>query len=250
MKNKMLELTRELLLAILAGIAISIGGVAFLVAKTMETAITPDVTFVATSRVVGALFFTVGLFMVCVFSLNLFTGKVGFALDKKPSYIINLVVIWIGNLLGAMGVGYLLRSTRFANNLVPIADAVSNGKINDTFLSIFILAIFCNILIFLAVYGFNKFESPLFKALALFFGVSVFVLAGFEHCVANMFYFSIANAWGGNAIICILATTLGNIVGGLLLPVCFKISDKLKGKCEQSETSQATQQPEQAENKD
>ena len=97
----------------------------------------------------------------------------------------------------------------------------------------YICFIFCNILIFLAVYGFNKFESPLFKALALFFGVSVFVLAGFEHCVANMFYFSIANAWGGDALVCILATTLGNIVGGLLLPICFKISDKLKAKVDE-----------------
>ena len=241
MKSKFLELTRELLLGVLAGMAISIGGVAFLVAKTLEVDFGGGVALAATSRVAGALFFTVGLFMVCVFSLNLFTGKVGFALDKKPSYIANLVVIWIGNLLGAMGVGYLLRCTRFTNNLVPVAEAVSSGKINDSFLSIFILAIFCNILIFLAVYGFNKFESPLFKALALFFGVSVFVLAGFEHCVANMFYFSIANAWGGDAIVCILATTLGNIVGGLLLPICFKISDKLKTKVDEAKAPEQPQ---------
>lgn len=215
MKNKTLEVLRDFLLAILAGVAISIGGVAFLASE---------------SKIAGALFFTVGLFMVCSLSLSLFTGKVGFMLEKHPSYIINLIFIWIGNLLGAVGTGYLLRLTRFSSTLVPVVESVANLKINDSFLSIFILGIFCNILIFLAVYGYNRFDNHLLKILALFFGVSVFVLAGFEHCVANMFYFSIANAWGDQAVITIVATTLGNIVGALFLPVCFKLTDLLKPK--------------------
>ena len=217
MKNKLIEYTRDFVLAILAGIAISIGGVAFLASS---------------SKIAGAVFFTVGLFMVCTLSLNLFTGKVGFALDKSPLYIVNLIIIWVGNLIGAVVSGYILRATRLANTLVPVAEGVASGKINDSFISIFVLGIFCNILIFLAVYGFSKFESPLVKVLALFFGVSVFVLAGFEHCVANMFYFSIANAWCDEAVLCIVATTLGNIVGALLLPISFKLTKWLENKKE------------------
>ena len=217
MKEKTLELTKDFVLAILAGVAISIGGVAFLASS---------------SKIAGAIFFTVGLFMVCTLSLNLFTGKVGFALEKPPIYCVNLLVIWLGNLVGAVVSGYLIRATRISNTLVPVAESVVSGKINDSFLSIFVLAIFCNILIFLAVYGFNKFESPLLKVLALFFGVSVFVLAGFEHCVANMFYFSIANAWCDEAVLCIVATTLGNIVGALFLPICFKFTKWLENKKE------------------
>ena len=53
-----------------------------------------------------------------------------------------------------------------------------------------ILAILCNALIFVAVHGLNNFKADFMKALVLFFGVGVFVLCGFEHCVANMFYFT------------------------------------------------------------
>ena len=201
-----------LLLGILAGIAISIGGIAFLASP---------------SKAVGAIFFCVGLFMVCALNLNLFTGKVTTALDEKPIFILKLIIIYIGNLLGAVLVGYLLRATRLGTSLVSSVEAVATTKINDSFLSIFILGIFCNVLIYLAVYGFKNFENSVFRMMALMFGVSVFVLVGFEHCVANMFYFSFANMWSTEAIMCLLATTLGNIIGGLFFPIIFKINKTL-----------------------
>lgn len=215
MKEKVQGCLVHFILAILSGIAISIGGIAFLASP---------------SKVVGSIFFAVGLFMVCTLNLNLFTGKITVALDEKPSYILRLVVIYIGNFLGALLVGYLLRATRLGTSLMESAVAVANTKKNDGFLSVFILGIFCNIMIYLAVYGFKNFDSPIMKFMALMFGVSVFVLVGFEHCVANMFYFSFSNTWGGGAFLCLLSTTLGNIVGGLLFPACFKLTGYLHGK--------------------
>ncbi len=200
------------IMAFLAGVAISIGGVAFLASP---------------NKVVGSLFFAVGLFMVCTLGLNLFTGKVTTALDEKPRYILRLINIYFGNLAGAVGVGYMLRATRLADSLMDYATAVANGKIGDGFLSIFLLGIMCNVLIFLAVYGFKHFDSPLMRFMALLSGVSVFVLVGFEHCVANMFYFSFSNTWSGGALLCLLFTTLGNIVGGLLFPLLFKLKNRL-----------------------
>ena len=196
-------------LGMLAGVAISIGGIAFLASP---------------SKAVGAIFFCIGLFMVCTLNLNLFTGKLTLLFDEKPIFLLRLVVIYIGNLLGALLVGYLLRATRLADSLMPAVESVATAKINDSFLSVFILGIFCNMLIYLAVYGFKNFENGIFRLMALMFGVSVFVLVGFEHCVANMFYFSFSNMWGSGAIMCLLATTLGNIVGGLFFPFAFKMN--------------------------
>lgn len=58
-------------------------------------------------------------------------------------------------------------------------------------MSLFILGIFCNLLIFVAVDGFKENPHEIGKYLSLFFGVSVFIICGFEHCVADMFYFSL-----------------------------------------------------------
>ena len=97
------------------------------------------------------------------------------------------------------------------------------SKLNDSLLSIFILSVFCNFLIFIAVDGFRNNPHEVGKYLALFFGVMVFILCGFEHCVANMFYISMAGAWSGRALLFLLVNTAGNAAGGWILPLLRKI---------------------------
>ena len=48
----------------------------------------------------------------------------------------------------------------------------------------------------------------------------VFILSGYEHCVADMFYVSAAGCWSGDMLLRILVITAGNAVGGVLLPLC------------------------------
>ena len=78
----------------------------------------------------------------------------------------------------------------------------------------------CNIFIYIAVESFNKNPHELGKYLGLFFGVMVFILSGYEHCVADMFYVSAAGCWSGDMLLRILVITAGNAVGGVLLPLC------------------------------
>ncbi len=189
---------------VLAGLSIALGGAVFLSVE---------------SKVVGALFFTVGLFTVCTFGLNLFTGKVCYVFENGPGYAADLVLIWLGNLAGTWLTAELLGLTRVGPALREKAAALCDAKLGDGVFSIFILAVFCNILIFIAVDGFRKNPHELGKYLALFFGVSVFILCGFEHCVANMFYFSVARAWSLKTLGYLLVMTLGNAVGGVLLPL-------------------------------
>ena len=89
-------------------------------------------------------------------------------------------------------------------------------KLEDSVVSIFLLAVFCNILIYIAVEGFRRNPHELGKYLSLFFGVAVFILCGFEHCIANMYYFSIAGLWDGKALLYLLVMTFGNAIGGIL----------------------------------
>ena len=188
---------------ILGGMCISIGGAAFLSVE---------------SKIAGALFFAVGLFVICTFGFFLFTGKVCYVFENDGAYAINLIVIWLGNLLGAWLTGEALRMTRLTA-LAERAMSLCETKLGDGLWSVFILAIFCNILIFVAVDGYKNNPHELGKYLALILGVSVFIVCGFEHCVANMFYISVAGAWSGKALLFIAVNTLGNAVGGVLIPL-------------------------------
>lgn len=177
-------------------------------------------------RVVGAIFFCVGLFTVCTFGLNLFTGKVCYLFDNPPSYLLFLLVVWVGNLAGAALVGYGVRTTRIAS-IAEKAAELCQTKLDDGLWSIFLLAVFCNVLIFIAVDGFKNDPHQLGKYLGLFLGVVVFILCGFEHWRSQyVLLLPLANAWSCKTVLYLLVMTLGNSCGGLILPLCRKLKDR------------------------
>lgn len=200
-----------LLKAFAAGLFISCGGAVFLSCE---------------SRYLGALLFAVGLFVICTQGLLLFTGKVCYVFENDLGYALGLVLIWIGNLAGCAATASLLRMTRIAG-IAEKAAGMCDTKLAETPLSIFILGIFCNIMIWVAVEGYKKNPHELGKYLAIVFGVVVFIVSGFEHCVANMFYFAMAGQLNGLAFTFLLINTLGNAVGGVLMPLLLKACGKL-----------------------
>ena len=189
--------------AILAGAAIAFGGVAFLSVE---------------NKILGALFFTVGLFTVCTFGLHLFTGKVCYVFEQDKAYALSLPIIWLGNLVGTAIVAAMVRLSRIAG-ICERAVTMCRTKTDDSLLSLFILGVLCNIFIYIAVEGFKNNPHEVGKYLSLFFGVMVFILCGFEHCVADMFYFWAAGIWSVKAVLCLLTVTLGNIIGGISFPL-------------------------------
>ncbi|MFQ9108137.1 MAG: formate/nitrite transporter family protein [Coprococcus sp.] len=86
-------------------------------------------------------------------------------------------------------------------------------------ISLFILGIFCGTLMYIAVEGYKQTKNPLI----LFVCVAGFILCGFEHCIADMFYVSVAQMWSTRAFLCVVVISLGNAVGGMLIPACKKI---------------------------
>ena len=197
---------------VLAGICIAIGGTVFLATD---------------NKVVGATFFTAGLFTICTFGFNLFTGKVCYVFERDASYAIDLPIMWLGNLCGTWLTAALESLTRQGPMLAGKAMKLAETKLGDTPLSIFLLAFFCDILIFIAVDGYGKNPHELGKYLSLFFGVIVFILCGFEHCVANMYYFAMAGVlFQGKTLLYVLIMTLGNAVGGVCFPLVRRWKEK------------------------
>lgn len=205
----LLAFFRIFISAVLAGICIGIGGLVFL---SLE------------NKVLGALFFAVGLFTICTFKLHLFTGKVCYVFANKAQYALQLPVIWAGNLLGTFLTAQIVLHTRSGAAVCEKAAALCEVKLNDSLMSLFLLGFLCNILIYIAVEGYLRNPHELGKYMALLFGVTVFILSGTEHSVADMFYFSAAQKWSAKAFGCILTITLGNACGGVLFPLLRKLA--------------------------
>ena len=192
--------------ALLTGFAIGIGGVVYLSCD---------------SKYIGSFLFGTGLFVILNFGFNLFTGKVGYAVENKPAYLIDLCVIWLGNLIGTAATGFMVLCTRISG-IGEKAAALCTVKLSDSPASIIILSFFCGMLMFIAADGFKKSENPISQVLMVFLPVMVFILCGFEHCVANMFYFTAAKAWSGKAFLWLIIMTLGNSLGGIFIPLVRK----------------------------
>ncbi|MBQ3724325.1 MAG: formate/nitrite transporter family protein [Oscillospiraceae bacterium] len=191
---------RIFLSAVLAGLSIGFGGLVFLSVE---------------NRVMGAFLFAIGLFCVCTMGFHLFTGKVCYVLQIDRSYALSIPIIWLGNLVGTGLVAGAASLTRIGPAVRERAAALCAVKTGDSLVSLFFLGVLCNIFIYIAVEGYKSNPHPLGKYLALVLGVMVFILCGTEHCVADMFYFSMAGAWSVRAVVCLVVITVGNAAGGI-----------------------------------
>ena len=177
------------------------------------------------NKVIGAIFFAIGLFMIVVRSFNLYTGKVGYIFDNGPKYLIEVLIAIIGNFIGTFLVGFILKFTRIYNEINIKAINLVNVKLCDNILSIFVLSVMCGLLMFLAVDGYKTINDSLGKYLAVFLGVIVFILCGFEHSIANMYYFSVANVWNTQVFGYLGIMILGNAIGGNIIPIFNKLNN-------------------------
>ena len=195
--------------AVAAGIFIGLAGTVFLSV--------PD-------KFSGAFLFGFGLLTIVCCGFKLYTGAVGYLVlqgKKAPSYLLTLGVIWIGNWIGTFFVGTALRFSRVGAALAARAGGLCQTKMTDSWSSLLVLSFFCGILMFLAVDTFRRKEEypGVIRMGMVFLCVMVFILSGFEHCVADMYYFSVAGMWGTESLVRTLWMTLGNSLGGFLLPI-------------------------------
>ena len=145
-KNKWISFLAD---GILSGLMLGIGGM---------------VSLSSENRFLGAFLFSLGLFCIVQFKYGLFTGKVGYIVNRDLPYVAETAVTLVGNALGTLIAALLLRQVRFFTSTVSTMDvtisdrvqATVSGKIHDNPLSIFILAVFCGILMFTAVEGSRK----------------------------------------------------------------------------------------------
>ncbi len=194
---------------ICAGILISIGGSIFLSCE---------------NKIVGALLFTVALLCICYKGYSLFTGKVGYLPEKADKEAFSVLLLGLlGNAIGTIACGYLLR---FAIPVIgTAAETLCSGKLETQALwQTFVRAIFCGVLMYLAVSIFRDSKTPI----GILFCIPVFILSGFEHSIADLYYFAASGIVSLRAFAFLWTVIAGNAVGGVLLGLLMKIGRKEK----------------------
>ena len=240
-----LPFIRLILLGILAGMFIACGASASSVAMHA-------IGNVGLARLVGGVIFPVGLMMIIFVGGELFTGDclmVMGCMHRKYSVLCMtrvLVIVFISNFVGAVLFAALVSISgqyNYTNGLLgAYTIKVAVGKLNLSFLSAFSSGILCNIFVCAAVLMASAAKDIGGKVWAVFFPIMAFVVSGYEHCVANMYYIPAAIFASANetysltamteygytaaqleAVNCsnfltqnLIPVTLGNIIGGML----------------------------------
>lgn len=174
--------------AIYAGFAIGIGGIIYLSVD---------------NRVLASLFFSFGLSTIVTQGFNLYTGKIGFV--KEWREMPDMLMILAGNFVGTFIAAMLAK----AANLSIDSTQMVHNKLDNSLIHVFLLSVFCGVMMYLAIDNYNKSKNIVFVIAA----VMIFILSGFEHSIANMFYFEIANAYSLKSLLYILVMAAGNGVG-------------------------------------
>lgn len=186
-----LHIGKMILLGIMAGMFIAIGG-------SSSSLAVHNISNVGLARTLAGCIFPVGLMMIVCIGGELFTGNcmmITAVIDKKiklRNMLTNLTVVYFSNLIGALIVDLLVfYSGQFdytSGMLGAYTIKVAVGKVNISFGAAIASGIMCNILVCIAVLMASAAKDIAGKLLAVFFPICAFVIGGYEHCVANMFY--------------------------------------------------------------
>ncbi|MFR1709667.1 MAG: formate/nitrite transporter family protein [Clostridium sp.] len=227
---------QTLFLGILAGVFIALGAYASSVASH-------GISDPGLQKVVAGVVFPVGLILVLICGSELFTGNSLLSVAWAEKRITtgqmfkNWTIVWIGNFIGAAFIAILVFSSGLLSTgtVGGYAVKVAATKASIGFGPAIVSGILCNIIVCLCVWGTYAAKDVVGKIFMGFFPIFAFVIAGFEHCVANMYYFSIGllakmnpdfieashvaaekldNLTIGGIFKNLIPVTIGNMIGG------------------------------------
>lgn len=230
LENKVKDPTIKTIgLGIMAGIYISIGASFY----SVLTSLPGDEVLL---RLLGALLFTIGLMLVIFKKAQLFTGNNLMFLNwltrqTSPKQIArNWFLVYLGNFLGAILTAAFL--ALIFSKIEPIRvnlESIAYKKTNYSFYVALYKAVFCNMLVCLAVVLGISFQDLKKKLIGIIAPITLFVFLGFEHSIANMFFIPVGLIVGevesavalSSFIKNIIPVTLGNIIGGFIISLSY-----------------------------
>ena len=183
---------------ILAGLMIAMGGSVYMACE---------------NKIFGAILFTVALLSICLFGFSLYTGKIGFLVkDHSKQAVGGTFLGLLGNLIGTILLGLLVAAA--LPNLRQAAITACETKLTQTAIQTLLRGVLCGVLMYVAVWVYREKKT----IAGIVFCIPVFILSGFEHSIADMFYFALAGFFRADAALFLLLVVVGNSIGGMLIP--------------------------------
>lgn len=197
-----MEVIRDMYLryykSVFAGVFIGLGGYVYLKCP---------------NQMLGAFLFSIGLLSVIIFKMDLYTGKVCWPKHlKKPFDLLHMLV---GNVAGALIMGELTIHDRKA---VFECQKILEVKVSKSFLDLLLDGIICGICIAIAIKGFNWANTSFEGVIILTLAVTVFIITGSEHVVADMYYAIISDCRLKDAWF-LIPVLIGNTIGGAVMSI-------------------------------
>ncbi len=199
--------------SILAGLAISLGGWLYLCVNNKMD-----------NNILAAFLFSFGLILICNFGFNLYTGKICYLFSNQEkkfgTKLLDMGIILLGNLVGTVIFSLSIRLSTSSGNGALFSDLekIVDTKIGYVWYEALGRAFFCGMLVYIAVEGFKTIENNFGKYVVLVLAIGGFIICGFEHSIANMFYYFLALNFTFKAFLSILLFVIGNSIGGLFIP--------------------------------
>lgn len=215
---------KTFILAVYAGIFISLAAI-------LSTIVSFQIDNYSIAKILSGLVFPIGLVLVILFKTELFTGNsllIISLIEKKASLkqvLKNWLIVYLGNLSGALLVSLLIINTPIKNLLSDSLVNIATTKLSYSFISALILGGVCNFLVCIAVYLSTIAKNTVEKIIVIFIPIFTFIVMSLEHSIANMFYLSIGYLLDNTITITsiilnnLLPVTIGNIIGGTLLGI-------------------------------
>jgi formate/nitrite transporter FocA (FNT family) len=200
------------LMSFCAGIMIGMGGTAFLLARSL---------YEDWGRLIGSLLFSLGILAIVMFEMKLFTGLISDMPEMGAKNWWKLPVCFLGNMLGVLFAAILVYYSPLADSVIPEAQTMMKAKLDAEYWGVKALcsSTLCGFLITLSIGSVNYApRKKLSTTVGVMFPIIVFAFCGFDHSVANTLYCFFLG-FSGKAVVYILVCVLGNIIGGVILPI-------------------------------
>ncbi len=218
------ELTVFVLMSICSGLMIGIGGTASLIALNI---------YGLWGKLIGAILFSLGIFAIVTFEMKLFTGMVANIPKMGLKNTWQLPFCLIGNAVGVAFIALLVYCTPLSSSVIVQSKVLVAAKLaaKNWALSAICSGMLCGALITLSVWSVK--HSPkkgLNATLGVTFPIVVFAFCGFDHSVANILYFCFNGVFSWKILGYELCCALGNILGGIILPLMSLFRERTQNK--------------------
>jgi formate/nitrite transporter FocA (FNT family) len=219
------ELVIFCILSVFAGMAIGVGAVTSLLANSLLSGLG--------GKALGALLFSIGILIILVFQMNLFTGMVARIPSMGVKNYWKLAVCFLGNALGIGLVALIARYSFLGDSVAAQAQSLISAKIGDPAWGIksFCSAVLCGLLITFCIRAASAAPKKNISAtVGALFPIIVFAFCGFDHSVANMLYFYYFGEFSWRVVGYEGLVIVGNIVGGVIYPLFLWWKEKTETK--------------------